>query len=197
MLIRLLISAFVVRIWHKQVFSWRGSNEPSREIMALFVLSKLILQTRMRSHPVGLDVWFLVGPFIYFHTSCVQTEKALARLRRCAGSPEPSLLAYVISTMISWAGSNIKQDKQKAREDSSFVKYLLCLTHYFKFFKYNIYWSEKETHILGPWYFITMIKTLFHFMRFLIVSLDQSPVEQIMRVLVWFDFCFTALQHIF
>ena len=32
------------------------SNEPSHEIMTLFVLRKLILQTRMRSHPVGLDV---------------------------------------------------------------------------------------------------------------------------------------------
>ena len=31
-------------------------NEPAHEIMALFVIRKLILQTRMRSHPVGLDV---------------------------------------------------------------------------------------------------------------------------------------------
>ena len=31
-------------------------NEPSHEIMVLFVLRKLIFQTRMRSHPVGLDV---------------------------------------------------------------------------------------------------------------------------------------------
>ena len=30
--------------------------EPSHEIMVLFVLRKLILQTRMRSHPLGLDV---------------------------------------------------------------------------------------------------------------------------------------------
>ena len=37
--------------------------EPAHEIMALFVLRKLILQTRMRSHPVGLDVLFLVRPF--------------------------------------------------------------------------------------------------------------------------------------
>ena len=58
-----------------------------------------------QSHPVGLDVWILVGPFIYFHTSWVQTAKALARLRGCAGSPEPSLVAKVISTIISWAGS--------------------------------------------------------------------------------------------
>ena len=32
------------------------SNEPSHEIMVLFVHHKLILQTRMRSHPVELDV---------------------------------------------------------------------------------------------------------------------------------------------
>ena len=74
-------------------------------IMALFVLHKLILQTSMRSHPVGLDVWFFVGSFVYFHTSCVWTAKALARLRRCTGSPEPSLVAYVIDkyrNLMSW-----------------------------------------------------------------------------------------------
>ena len=31
-------------------------NEPAREIMALFVLRKCILQIPMRTHPVGLDV---------------------------------------------------------------------------------------------------------------------------------------------
>ena len=82
------------------------SNEPSHEIMVLFVLCKLILQRRMRSHPVGPDVWFLVGLFVYFHTSCLWTAKALVRLRRCAGSPEPSLVACVISTINSRAGSN-------------------------------------------------------------------------------------------
>ena len=30
--------------------------EPSHEIMVLFVLHKFILQTRMRSNPVGQDV---------------------------------------------------------------------------------------------------------------------------------------------
>ena len=30
--------------------------EPAHEIMVLFVLRKLILQTRMHSYPVGLDV---------------------------------------------------------------------------------------------------------------------------------------------
>ena len=60
---------------------------------------KVILYTRMRSHPMGLHVWPLVGLFVYFLSSCVRTAKALVRLRGCAGSPEPSLLAYVISTI--------------------------------------------------------------------------------------------------
>ena len=54
----------------------------SYEIMVLFVLHKLILQMRMRGHPVGLVVWFLVGPFFCYYTSCVWTAKALVRLRR-------------------------------------------------------------------------------------------------------------------
>ena len=88
----------------KVIMENRPLIEPAHEIMALFVLHKLVLQTRMHSHSVGLDVWFLVGPFIYFHTSCVRTAKAVARLCRCAGSPVPSLVACVISTIISWAG---------------------------------------------------------------------------------------------
>ena len=53
-------------------------KEPCQEIMVRFVLRKLILQTHM-----GLDIWLLVGPFVFFHTSCVRTAKALARLRGC------------------------------------------------------------------------------------------------------------------
>ena len=78
---------------------------PAHGSMVLFVLRKLILQTHMRSHQVGPDVWFLVGPFVYFHTLCVRTAKALARLCGCAGSHEPSLVAYVVSTIFSWAPS--------------------------------------------------------------------------------------------
>ena len=84
---------------------WWLWNEPCHEIMVLFVLRKLILQTRMRSHPVQLDVWCLFRPFVYFHTSCTNSEGSGETLE-CAGSPELSLVAYVISTIISWAGSN-------------------------------------------------------------------------------------------
>ena len=51
-------------------------------------------------------IWLLVGPFVYFRTLCEGTAKSLGRLRGCAGSPEPSLVAYVISTIISCTGSN-------------------------------------------------------------------------------------------
>ena len=98
------IRRYLTGVKHTEI----NQNEPSHEIMVLFDLRNLILQMHMRSHPVGLHVWFLVGPFVFFRTSCVRTAKALARLCGCAGSPEPSLVAYVISTIISWAGSNGK-----------------------------------------------------------------------------------------
>ena len=37
----------------------------------------------------------------FLQALCVRTVKALVRLRECAGSPEPSLVAYVVSTIIS------------------------------------------------------------------------------------------------
>ena len=82
--------------------------ESCHEIMAFFFLRKLILQMLMCSYPVGLDVWFLVRPFIYFHTLSVRTVKAPLKMSRCTGSPEPSLVAYVINAIISWAGSYVK-----------------------------------------------------------------------------------------
>ena len=62
-----------------------------------FVLCKLVLQTRTRNHTFGLDV----GLFVYFHTVCEGSGETAG----CTGSPEPSLDAHVISTIISWAGS--------------------------------------------------------------------------------------------
>ena len=103
--------------------------------MALFVLHKLNLQKRMRSHAVGLDVWFLVEPFAYFHTSCVRTAKALARLHGCTGSPEPSVVACMISTIISWAGSFVR------------AKWMLILL--------EVQWVITEGHIRmisSPWW---------------------------------------------
>ena len=46
----------------REILFLRKTSHDDLWTEALFVLGKLILQTRMRSHPVGLDVWFLVGP---------------------------------------------------------------------------------------------------------------------------------------
>ena len=55
---------------------------PIHEIMALFVLRKLILQTHMCSHPVRLDVSILVGPFVYFMCANSEGSGETARMRR-------------------------------------------------------------------------------------------------------------------
>ena len=94
-------------LMHRGNLNIKCTFERCFEIMVLFVLRKLILQTRIHSRPVGLDVWFMVGLFFYTHTLCVRTLKALARLGRCAGSPEPSLVAYVISTISSLYKSSV------------------------------------------------------------------------------------------
>ena len=60
-------------------------DEPFQEIMVLFVLRKLILQTRMRSHQAGLDVWFLVGLFDYFICSNSEGSGEIARTWAFAG----------------------------------------------------------------------------------------------------------------
>ena len=52
------------------------------------------------SYIVGLHVYYLVGSFIYVHSFCMQAIKALVRLCICAGSSEPSLVAYAISTQV-------------------------------------------------------------------------------------------------
>ena len=44
----------------------------------------------------GPDVWFLVGPFVYFHNSCVRIAKALARLRRCLCDKYHNLMSWLI-----------------------------------------------------------------------------------------------------
>ena len=70
-------------------------NEPTPEKLALFVLRKLILKMRMRSHPVGLDLWIFVGPLVYFHTVCERTAKAVTRLRGCLCDKYHNLMSWL------------------------------------------------------------------------------------------------------
>ena len=46
--------------------------------------------------------------------------QALVGLHWCAGSPEPSPVAYVISILFTWAGSNDQQDTCKYSANSTF-----------------------------------------------------------------------------
>ena len=78
--------------------------------MRLWHLSPSVNSVFKHACALGLHIWMFVRPFIYVHTLCVRTAKALARLR---GSPEPSLFASAISTIISWAGSIIAFQRHK------------------------------------------------------------------------------------
>ena len=65
---------------------WR-SFESSYEIMARFVLRRLILQTRMRSNPVGLDVCIFCPTLClrpYFMCANSEGSGQTARMRRLA-----------------------------------------------------------------------------------------------------------------
>ena len=47
---------------------------------------------------IGLIIiWVL----IYIHTLCMQAVKAMARMSICAGTPQPSLLGYIVCIEIS------------------------------------------------------------------------------------------------
>ena len=46
---------------------------------------------------IGLIITWM---FIYIHTLSMRAVKAMARMRICAGSPEPSLLGYMICAKI-------------------------------------------------------------------------------------------------
>ena len=48
-----------------------------------------------------------VWGFLKVPTTCLRIAKDLAKLRLCAASPEPMLIAYVISNLFSCAGSQM------------------------------------------------------------------------------------------
>ena len=65
------------------------------------ILEFIVLQMCMCSTLFGLQTWNFSCSFLKVPTTFLRTAKALARLRLCAGSPEPLLVAYVISTFVS------------------------------------------------------------------------------------------------
>ena len=59
---------------------------------------------RMSSHSEGSGIWLSIWRFLLIQCLYERAAEVLARLRGCAGSPEPSLLAYAISTKFAWRG---------------------------------------------------------------------------------------------
>ena len=62
----------------------------------------------MPSHSEEPGIWLSVWRFLLTHCLYERAAKVLARLRGCAGSPEPSLLAQAISTKFAWRGPYCK-----------------------------------------------------------------------------------------
>ena len=58
----------------------------------------------MPSHSEGPGIWLSVWRFLLTHCLYERAAEVLARLRKCAGSPEPSLLALAISIKFAWRG---------------------------------------------------------------------------------------------
>ena len=82
--------------------------EPSHEIMVLFVPSSNVhAQPSTGAMCLMFGRTFHLFPYFIAWASANKTVKALVRLRRCAGSPEPSLVAYVINSI---TGSITAQD---------------------------------------------------------------------------------------
>ena len=78
----------------------RAISEPAHEIMTFFVLRKLILQTRIRSHPVEARCLIFCQTLRLFpYFMCANSEGSGETARIV--SPESSLVAYVVSTIIS------------------------------------------------------------------------------------------------
>ena len=70
--------------------------EPAHEKGIVFRF--VVLQMCMRNSLFGPQTWIFAWSFLKIPTTCLRTAKPLARLRLCTGSPEPLLVAHVIST---------------------------------------------------------------------------------------------------
>ena len=78
------------------------SFEPRQANLCLRAFRHDKFQLRMPSHSEGPGIWLSVWRFLLTHCLYERAAKVLVRLRGCTGSPEPSLLAYAISTKFAW-----------------------------------------------------------------------------------------------
>ena len=62
--------------------------------------SSVNVHAGVSSGNIGL---IIIWVFIYIHTLCMQAVKAMARMSICAGTPQPSLLGFIVCIEISLA----------------------------------------------------------------------------------------------
>ena len=75
------------------LLDWYSIYGPRQANLCLRAFRHNKFQLRMPSHSEGLGNWLSVWRFLLTHCLYKRAAKVLARLRGCAGSPEPSLLA--------------------------------------------------------------------------------------------------------
>ena len=84
----------------------RKPNELSHEVMAHFIFRKLFFSNAHVQLSSGSRCLIFGRTLRQLpHFMCANSE-GYGKTAQMRGSPEPSLVAYVISTIISWAGSN-------------------------------------------------------------------------------------------
>ena len=109
-------------------------TEPTHEIMVLFILRKPIFQTRMRSHPMGLNVWFF-GLFPYFMSTNREGSGETARMRRLAWA-FASRLCDKYHNLMSWLNltANRCHWTQHERKPTISIHVQLDSSKYFNWF---------------------------------------------------------------
>ena len=90
---------------HYHLIKWLLKYEPRQANLCLRAFRHDKFQLRMPSFSEGPGIRLSVWRFLLIHCLYERAAKILARLRGCAGSPEPSLLAYAISTKFAWRGT--------------------------------------------------------------------------------------------
>ena len=107
-------------------------NEPRQANLCLRAFRNDTFQLRMPSHSEEPGIWLSVWRFLLIHCLYAQATKVLARQRGCAGSPEPSLLAWAISTKFAWCGPNHGEDCSLSKQKSLILTFTIwsCLNIY-------------------------------------------------------------------
>ena len=89
---------------------------PAREILVL-IGYMYTQKLPMNAHTGVISAlgWrsYLWSESFFIHNLCMREAKALTRLRKCAGSFEPPLLADAISAKITWDCPNMDTQRQK------------------------------------------------------------------------------------